>query len=456
MATHAGVIPPPPLTPFQRILSPFARFLRTESAGGIVLIAATLVAIVWANSPWSGSYHHLWETVVTIGAGRYALSYPLHYWINDGLMAVFFFLVGLEIKREFLVGELASVRRAALPIAAALGGMIVPAILYALLNVGGPGEPGWGTPMATDIAFALGVLALLGPRIPLSLKVFLAALAIVDDLGAVLVIAVFYTDQIAWGALGVGMAVLAALIVAGRLQARTPIVYVVLGVILWLAFLKSGVHATVAGVLLAMTIPARTRIDTQEFLDRGRRILDYFDEAGKEGSDVLTNRDQQAAIQEMENACEAAQAPLQRIEHELHAPVAFVIIPLFALANAGVHLGGNLGEALTNRVALGIILGLVIGKPIGITLFAWLAVKSNLAALPAGTTWRAIRGVSLLGGIGFTMSLFIAGLAFPGAPQLNEDAKIGIFAASLVAAITGLLVLRRLRPVDEAAREAEG
>jgi NhaA family Na+:H+ antiporter len=449
MTAHAGVIPPPPLTPFQRILSPFARFARTESAGGIVLIAATLVAIVWANSPWGEGYHHLWETQVTVGAGTWALSYPLHYWINDGLMAVFFFLVGLEIKREFLVGELASVRRATLPIAAALGGMIVPAILYATLNVGGAGERGWGIPMATDIAFALGVLALLGPRIPLSLKVFLAALAIVDDLGAVLVIAVFYTDQISWAALGVGMTVLAALVVANRLQARAPIVYVTLGLILWIAFLKSGVHATVAGVLLAMTIPARTRIDTAEFLDRGRRILDYFDAAGTEGTDVLTNRGQQAAIQEMENACEAVQAPLQRIEHELHGPVAFIIIPLFALANAGVHLGGNLGEAFTNPVALGIILGLVVGKPIGITLFAWLAVKLNLAALPAGTSWRAIRGVSLLGGIGFTMSLFIAGLAFPGVPHLNEDAKIGIFAASLVAGVVGYLALRGMKPVDE-------
>ena len=455
MATHAGVIPPPPLTPFQRILSPFARFTRTESAGGIVLIAATLVAIAWANSPWAESYHHLWETVVTIGAGPYALSYPLHYWINDGLMAVFFFLVGLEIKREFLVGELASVRRAALPIAAALGGMVVPALLYAILNAGGPGERGWGIPMATDIAFALGVLALLGPRIPLSLKVFLAALAIVDDLGAVLVIAVFYTDQISWVALGVGFAMLAALVVANRLDARAPIVYVVLGVILWVAFLKSGVHATVAGVLLAMTIPARTRIDTEEFLDRGRRILDYFDAAGKEGTDVLTNRGQQAAIQEMENSCEAVQAPLQRIEHELHGPVAFGIIPLFALANAGVHVGGNLGEAFTNPVALGIILGLVVGKPVGITLFAWLAVKMKLAALPAETSWQAIRGVSLLGGIGFTMSLFIAGLAFPGSPELNEDAKIGIFGASLVAGVAGFLLLRRLGPVDESAREEE-
>ena len=455
MAAHASMVPPPPLTPFQRVLSPFTRFTRTESAGGIVLIAATLVAIAWANSPWRDGYHHLWETTLTIGAGRWALSYPLHYWINDGLMAVFFFLVGLEIKREFLVGELASVRRATLPIAAALGGMVVPALIYAALNLGGAGERGWGIPMATDIAFALGVLALLGPRIPLSIKVFLAALAIVDDLGAVLVIAVFYTDQISWAALAVGFVVLAALIVAARLEARAPIVYVVLGVILWIAFLKSGVHATVAGVLLAMTIPARTRIDTQEFLDRGRRILDYFEATGREGTDVLTNREQQAAIQEMENACEAAQAPLQRIEHELHGPVAFGIIPLFALSNAGVHLGGNLGGAFTEPVALGIILGLVIGKPVGITLFAWLAVKLNLAVLPVGTTWRSIRGVSLLGGIGFTMSLFIAALAFPDAPQLNEDAKIGIFAASLVAGIVGFMMLRRLEPVHDVGGEPE-
>jgi len=442
MAAPASIIPPPTPTPIQRVLSPFARFVQTESAGGIVLIAATLVAILWANSPWGHAYEHLWETQVTIGAGAYALSYPLHYWINDGLMAVFFFLVGLEIKREFLVGELASLKRAALPIAAALGGMVVPAIIYASLNLGSRGERGWGIPMATDIAFALGVLALLGPRIPLSLKVFLAALAIVDDLGAVLVIAVFYTDAIHWGALAVGALMVAALAAANRLQVRSPLVYVALGVVLWLAFLKSGVHATVAGVLLALTIPARTRIDTAEFLSRGRRILDYFDAAGEEGKGVLTNRAQQSAIQEMENACEAAQSPLQRIEHELHTWVAFGIIPIFALANAGVHLGGNLGAAFGDRVTLGIILGLVLGKPVGITLFAWLSVRTGLAALPSGTTWRAIRGVSLLGGIGFTMSLFVAGLAFPDAPALNEDAKIGIFAASLVAGIAGYAVLR--------------
>jgi NhaA family Na+:H+ antiporter len=453
---HEPIIAPPPPTPFQRVLSPFARFAATESAGGIVLIAATLVAIVWANSRWAASYEHLWEIPVTIGAGRYALSYPLHYWINDGLMAVFFFLVGLEIKREFLVGELASLKRAALPIAAALGGMVVPALLYAALNRGHAGEAGWGIPMATDIAFALGVLALLGPRIPLSLKVFLAALAIVDDLGAVLVIAVFYTDAIHWGALGLGFVLLGALAVANRMQARSPLIYVAVGLVVWVAFLKSGVHATVAGVLLALTIPARTRIDTDQFLRRGRRILDYFDAAGEEGKGVLTNKAQQSAIQAMENACEAAQSPLQRIEHELHAWVAFGIIPIFALANAGVHLGGDLGAAFGDRVTLGIILGLVIGKPIGITLFAWLSVRSGLAALPGGTTWRAIGGVSLLGGIGFTMSLFIAGLAFPGAPQLNEDAKIGIFVASLVAGLAGFAVLRGFRPATAAPREDDG
>lgn len=457
MAAHPmGVVPPPPLTPFQRIVSPFARFARTESAGGIVLIAATLIAIAWANSPWGESYHHLWETPLSVGLGPFALTYPLHYWINDGLMAVFFFLVGLEIKREFLVGELASLKRASLPIAAALGGMIVPAALYMLLNTEGEGARGWGIPMATDIAFALGVLALLGPRIPLSLKVFLAALAIVDDLGAVMVIAVFYTASINWTALAVGFVLLGALVVANRLHARNPLIYLFVGIVVWVAFLKSGVHATVAGVLLAMTIPARTRIDTAEFLSRGRRILDYFDAAGREGKNVLTNKAQQAAVQEMESACESAQAPLQRIEHDLHYWVAFGIIPIFALANAGVDLGGNLGAAFSNTVTLGIILGLVVGKPVGITLFAYAAVRSGLADLPASVTWRAIRGVSLLGGIGFTMSLFIAGLAFPQHPELNEDAKIGIFVASLVAGLAGWLILRGFRPDPAAVAVEEG
>jgi Na+:H+ antiporter, NhaA family len=453
---HASVLPPPPPTPFQRILSPFARFIRTESAGGIVLITCTLVALVWANSPWAESYHHFWETKVTVGFGELALSYSLHHWINDALMAVFFFLVGLEIKREILVGELASLKRASLPIAAAIGGMVVPALLYAAVNVGGEGARGWGIPMATDIAFALGVLALLGPRTPLALKVFLAALAIVDDIGAVLVIAVFYTENISGMALGAAALFLGALVAANLLGARSPLLYLLLGILLWVAFLKSGIHATVAGVLSAMAIPARTRIDTFEFLARGRRVLDHFEASGEEGKSILTNRGQQSAIEEMERSCEAAQAPLQRIEHDLHYWVAFAIIPLFALANAGVHLSGDLGSAFSNPVTLGVILGLVVGKPVGITLFAWAAVRLRIADLPFGVNWSSVGGVAFLGGIGFTMSLFISALAFPGMPEMNDAAKIGVFAASLVAGLLGWLMLSRQAPNPDLAHHDPG
>jgi Na+:H+ antiporter, NhaA family len=354
---------------------------------------------------------------------------------------VFFFLVGLEIKREFMIGELASPRRAALPIAAALGGMVVPALIYAALNAGGTGAPGWGIPMATDIAFALGVLALLGPRVPLSLKVFLAALAIVDDLGAVLVIALFYTAEISWAALGAAALFLAAMAVLNRLEVRRPGAYLLFGVGLWLAFLFSGVHATVAGVLAAMTIPARTRIDTAGFLARGRYLMDEFDRVGVEGEDVLTSHDQQTVIQAIENACDAAQAPLQRIEHELQPWVAFGIIPLFALANAGVHLPADFVGALGHPVTLGVILGLVLGKPLGISLFAWLAVRAGVAVRPEGVSWRALHGVSWLGGIGFTMSLFIANLAFP-AGEMVDEAKVGILSASILAGVVGWLLLR--------------
>ncbi len=429
-------------TPIQRILSPFQRFAETESSGGIVLILCTAAALAWANSPWAQSYLHLWETEVALEVGAWRVTHSLHHWINDGLMAVFFFLVGLEIKREVLVGELASVKRAALPIAAAMGGMVVPALVYTALNAGGPGAPGWGIPMATDIAFALGVLALLGPRVPLPLKVFLAALAIVDDIGAVVVIAVFYTAAISWTALGVAGLVLAALLVLNRMGARHPGAYLLLGVVMWAAFLKSGVHATVAGVLTAMTIPARTRIDTGQFLERGRALLDDFeDECTQRGGDVLTNAGQQSAIQAMESACEAAQSPLQRIEHDLGPWVAFGIIPLFALANAGVALTGDLSAALAHPVTLGVLLGLVVGKPVGITLFSWLAVRSGVAARPHGVSWRAIHGVSWLGGIGFTMSLFVTALAFPGGEMVTES-KVGILGASILAGVVGWVLMR--------------
>jgi NhaA family Na+:H+ antiporter len=445
-AARNRIVPPPPPTPIERLLSPFGRFMATESSGGIVLITCTLLAVFLANSAWAGAYHHFWETEVVIGAGAWRLAYPLHHWINDGLMVVFFFLVGLEIKREVLVGELASPRKAALPIAGALGGMLVPAAIYAALNLGGPGERGWGIPMATDIAFALGILALLGKHTPVALKVFLAALAIADDIGAVLVIAVFYTDELRLGALGVGMLVLAAMVAANRLGVRRPGVYTLLGVLVWLAFLKSGIHATVAGVLAAMTIPARTRIDTGDFLDRGRQILDEFDRAGHEGPGILTNHGQQAAILELEDTAEAAQPPLLRIEHTLQPWVAFGIIPVFALANAGVELHRGMLAELGSPVTLGVLLGLLIGKPVGITLFAWLATRLKLAALPTDCSWKALHGVAWLGGIGFTMSLFVGNLAFPGHEELVNSAKLGIFAASILAALMGWFLIRRLRP----------
>ena len=423
------------------LLRPFQRFVKLEAAGGILLLVCAVIALVWANSPFSESYFSLWQTLVTVGAGGFVISKPLLLWINDGLMAIFFFVVGLEIKREVLVGELSSPKAAALAVAAAFGGMVVPAALYALLNAGTDGASGWGIPMATDIAFALGVLALLGSRAPLALKVFLTALAIVDDLGAVLVIALFYTAEISWGALGVGAGVLAALVVANRLRIQRPAVYVVLGIALWVACLKSGIHATVAGVLLALTIPARRRIDMHEFLARGNELLRVFARDVRPGK-TEPSTDQRDALHALEVTCRHAETPLIRMEHALHGWVAFLIIPLFALANAGVTLGGDLGAAFGNRVTLGIVLGLFVGKQLGVTGFAWLAVRLGWAALPAGVTWRQIYGVSYLCGIGFTMSLFIANLAFAEAALL-DSAKVGILTASLVAGLGGWFMLTR-------------
>lgn len=431
----------------ERILKPFAQFAHTASSGGIVLLACTLAALAWANSPWAGSYEHLWETEIALAAGPFAIRSTLHHLINDGLMVVFFFLVGLEIKREVRIGELASFQRAALPAAAALGGMIVPAAIYAALNFGGPGSAGWGIPMATDIAFALGVLALLGSRVPAGLKVFLAALAIVDDIGAVLVIAIFYTGGVDWGALGLAGALLLLAAGANAAGVRQPWAYALIGVALWGAVLASGVHATIAGVLLAMTIPSRTRINEDEFLQGARRSVGEFKSACGPETNVLTNQAQQEALLTLETLCEQTQAPLQRTERKLHGIVAFGVMPLFALANAGVPLaGGNLGGILSSPVELGILAGLVIGKPLGIALFSWAAVRTRLAALPGGVTWRLLLGVSCLAGIGFTMSLFVAGLAFAQAPELLASAKLGILLASLLAGAGGAFLLWRGEP----------
>jgi NhaA family Na+:H+ antiporter len=437
-----------PLPFVVRALRPFQRFAETQSAGGIVLLVSAVVALAWANSPWGEAYFHLWEIPIGFRADGHAFELSLHHWINDGLMAVFFFVVGLEIKREMLVGELSSPRQAALPVAAALGGMLVPALIYAMLNARGEGSPGWGIPMATDIAFALGVLALLGPRVPVALKVFLTALAIADDIGAVLVIALFYTSAISWTSLSVGAFVLLVLIALNALCVRRPSIYLGLGVLLWVAFVVSGVHASVAGVALAMTIPSRTRVREDEFLARAREAIEEFENACQPGETVLTNRAQQEAIAALEHGAEAVQSPLMLLEHRLHGFVAFFIMPLFALANAGVALGADLIASLSLPVTAGVGLGLVLGKPLGITLFAWLAVRLGLATLPAQTSWRALHGVSWLGGIGFTMSLFIAALAFPSLALL-DSAKVGILGASVVAGAVGAMLLRKRDSTEE-------
>ena len=432
----------------QTLLRPFQTFFRTEAAGGLVLLAAAVVALVWANSPLAGSYADLWGTYVTVGAGSFEISKPLLLWVNDGLMAIFFFVVGLEIKREVLAGELAEPRKAALAIAAALGGMVVPALLYSAVTSGTDRATGWGIPMATDIAFALGVLALLGKRAPLALKVFLTAVAIVDDLGAVVVIALFYTAQIKVSALVGSLVLVGVLAVANRLGVQKPLVYGVIGVAAWVLMLKSGVHATIAGVLVALTIPATRRIDEVQFADRAADLLRQF-RAGIAGSPTDPTPDQAAAVHSLEVACQQVEAPLTRLEHGLHGVVAFAIMPVFALANAGVALGGGVVALATDTVALGIMLGLVVGKPLGVMALAFLAVKAGLAVLPAGVTWRHVLGVSFLTGIGFTMSIFIANLAFGPGPLL-DSAKVGILAASVASGALGALVLLRLAPAADA------
>lgn len=416
-------------------------FINTEAFGGLLLLVFAAAAMIWANSTWSDEYFDLWHATFRIGTPEFHITLTVQHWINDALMAIFFLVVGLEIKRELLVGELASVSQAAMPALAALGGAVVPALIFVAINLGSDGVHGWGIPMATDIAFALGVLALIGSRVPLSLKIFLTALAIVDDILAVLVIAVFYTSEVNVAALIGAAAVLAALAIANRRGVRMLLVYLILGILLWLLVLESGIHATVAGILLALTIPAGTRIDPTAFLDKAERILGRFERESLEHRSVLSDARMQEDIQELENTINDVEAPLQNLEHALHPWVAFAIVPLFALANAGVNLDVNVGDVLSDKVTIGIVAGLVIGKQIGITLFAWLAVRFGPARLPEGVTWAHIYGVSCLGGIGFTMSLFVSDLAYGGG-ELLDSAKIGILGASIVAGVLGWLVLR--------------
>ena len=428
--------------PIDRIIRPFQSFFEKEASGGILLLIFTVLALVWANSPFSESYSHLWHTKFSIGIGDFNLNYSLHHWINDGLMAIFFFVVGLEIKRELLVGELSSFKKASLPIMAALGGMIFPALFYAAFNFGKESISGWGIPMATDIAFAIGILALLGSRVPTGLKVFITALAIADDIGAVLVIAFFYTSNISIISLVFAGGVLILLIAANLSGVRNLIVYFVLGIILWLAFLFSGVHATVAGVLLAFTIPASSRINTAQFLLKGKKLLEDFDKSGEEGPNVLSNEERQGIVQSLEENCEKIMTPLQRLEHKLHPWVSFFIMPVFALANAGVVISGNFISELTDPVSFGIVTGLFFGKQVGISAFTWLSVKLKIASLPFGVKWKQIYAGGILAGIGFTMSLFIANLAFS-SEELLTISKVGIITASLLSGLIGFFILKR-------------
>jgi len=433
-----------------RLLSPFQSFLRIEAAGGILLLLFSAIALVWANSPWAESYHHLWhETYVgtTIldkadGSALFDLRMSLGHWVNDGLMALFFFVVGLEIKREILVGGLSSPKQAAVPIAAAMGGILFPALIYAAVNWNAEGQAarGWAIPTATDIAFALGVMALLGKRVPLSLKVFLTALAIVDDIGAVLIIAFFYTSNLDTSALLSAGAVLALLILLNRLGVRRILAYGVLGIFLWYFVLQSGIHATIAGILLAFTVPARSRLAGHDFVSFGRKAMELYATEGGDQQVIMAIPKRQKLVHGIEEAAEAVQPPLLRLEHMLHPWSAFVIMPIFALANAGVAIS-DLSVLFTSTVSLGIILGLILGKQLGISLFTWLAVRFGLGSLPAGTSFRQVYATSLLAGIGFTMSLFIAGLGF-GSSEAAEQAKMGILFASLLAGVAGYSLLR--------------
>ncbi len=423
-----------------RVVRPFQDFFRLEAVGGMLLLFSAAVALAWANSPWADLYAQIWHTPVTFGFGDAVHARDIRHWVNDGLMAVFFFVVALEIKREMLVGELATPNRAALPAFAAIGGMIVPASIYLAFNLGTSTVDGWGIPMATDIAFALGILALLGDRVPLSLKVFLAALAIVDDLGAVVIIAIFYTSEIHTTLLLVAVTVFLAMVLMNAARVRSPTIYGALAFALWVALLDSGIHATIAGVLAALTIPSSARINAGVFRSRSRELLDRLEAADAEPNTHMLTGEQQESVYSLAALVEQLKTPLQRFEHRLHPWVALVIMPVFALANAGVELGDGLADALTRPTTIGVAAGLVIGKLAGVMGFAWVAVASGIAVLPRGVTWRQLAGASALAGVGFTMSLFIAGLAFGDTPAL-ELAKIGVLLASVVAGVLGVVLL---------------
>jgi len=429
----------------QPLVRPLQEFLRTETAGGVLLLVAAAAALVWANLPETDSYADFWNAHLVVDLNVVELDLSLSHWVNDGLMAIFFFVVGLEIKRELLKGELAEPRKAALPVAAALGGMIVPALIYAAFNVGGDGASGWGIPMATDIAFAVGVLALLGTRAPLALKVFLLALAIADDLGAIAVIAIFYTDDLQFGWLAAAAVTFAAVAMGGRLGVRDAVVYVALGLFGWFAVHESGVHATVAGVVLGLLTPVNAYYEDKQV---ERRVIELAEQLRRGEAEDTPEGDElgRSALRELEELARESRPVSDRLEHALHPWTSYVIIPIFALANAGVKLSGDtIADAVTSPISIGVALGLMLGKPIGIVAFSFIAVRIGVASLPEGVTWKMLLGTGMIAGIGFTVSLFIAELAFDSA-ELVDEAKIGILAGSALIGLAGFVVLRLASP----------
>ncbi len=428
---------------FTRVLLPLERFTHQQSSSSLLLLLCTVVALILANSRFSEIYLHTLHTPIAISVSTLRFELSLQHWINEALMSFFFLLVGLELKRELLVGELADKQRAALPAIAAIGGMLVPAAIYWLWNPSGIEKSGWGIPMATDIAFAVGALCALGKRIPSALATFLIALAIVDDIGAVLVIAIFYTEQLHAAALLTSLSLTALLIVLNLGGVRHLAPYLLLGILLWCAMLNSGIHATLAGIILAFTIPVRAKYTHPYWIRQVTEIAQKMESHARTDIDTLTQMDLDAQVSALEKNLELAQAPAQRLEHSLHFLVAFIIVPLFALANAGIPIRwDDLLHITAHPVALGVTSGLVLGKWMGITASCWLAIKIGIAALPNSMQMRHIHGIGLLAGIGFTMSIFIADLAFTAAPEFLLLAKTGILLASLLAATLGYCWLR--------------
>ena len=427
---------------FKKVATPFEHFLHAQTSTGLMLMGMTIIALILANSPLAESYAHFFHIKIDFNVGEWKISNTLHHWINDGLMAIFFFMIGLEIKREVLVGELSNIRVAMLPILAAIGGMVFPALIYTALNHGTQGAQGWGIPMATDIAFAISALILLGKRVPPALVTFLVALAIVDDLGAVLVIALFYTEQIHMMPLLLAGGAFLILMLFNRLGIHMILPYFIVGLFLWFFMLESGVHATIAGVIAALAIPSTPKRSPLHFMNDTKRLMEEYDRYPID-EDKGINERQKTILSKIKKHIDYINTPAARLEDDLHLPVALIIIPLFALANAGISIDfSTVGTTIMQPVSLGIMAGLIVGKVVGIFGVSWLAIKLKLASLPHESTIKQIFGVALLGGIGFTMSIFVADLAFINTPELILQAKVGILIASLLAGLSGYFWLR--------------